>query len=233
MTILGIDTSTRSGSIAVTRAGRVLGSLQVEGRLDHSEQLLSSISYLLSRLQVTRASLDAVAVSVGPGSFTGVRVGLASAGGLARALDIPALGMSSLEALARSVCGRRPGSWICPWLEAGRGEVYAAAYLDPGEEGGPRLLRGPSLARPDAWLEGLPAAPVRFLGDGASAYGEMLLQHRGSGCLEQPQGPWFLASTLAGWAERQLQRGSRAGSPVLEPLYLRPSDAELGRGKRG
>ena len=233
MTILGIDTSTRSGSIAVIRAGQVLGSLQVAGRLDHSEQVLSSISYLLSRLGVTRRDLDAVAVSVGPGSFTGVRVGLASAGGLARALDIPALGLSSLEALARSVSGRRPGSWICPWLEAGRGEVYAAAYLDPGEADGPRPLRQPSLARPEAWLEGLPAAPVRFLGDGARAYREMLVQQRGSGCLEQPEGPWFLAPTLAAWAERQLQSRRPDRWPVLEPLYLRPSDAELGRWKRG
>ena len=233
MTILGIDTSSRSGSIAVIRAGQVLGSLQVEGRLDHSEQVLPSISYLLSRLGVTRGDLDAVAVSVGPGSFTGVRVGLASAGGLARALDIPALGMSSLETLARSVSGRRPGSWICPWVEAGRGEVYAAAYLDPGEADGPRLLRGPSLARPEAWLEALPAAPVRFLGDGARAYCEMLVRHRGPGCLEQPEGPRFLAPILAVWAERQLQSQRPDGWPLLEPLYLRPSDAELGRWKSG
>ncbi len=233
MTILGIDTSTRSGSIAVIRAGQVLGSLQVAGRLDHSEQVLSSISYLLSRLGVTRGNLDAVAVSVGPGSFTGVRVGLASAGGLARALDIPALGLSSLETLARSVSGRRPGSWICPWLEAGRGEVYAAAYLDPGEADGPRPLRQPSLARPEAWLEGLPAAAVRFLGDGVRTHGEMLLQRRGPGCLEQPEGPWFLAPTLAAWAERRLQRPGPHRWPVLEPLYLRPSDAELGRWNKG
>lgn len=233
MTILGIDTSTRSGSIAVIRAGQVLGSMQVAGRLDHSEQVLSSISHLLSRLEVTRGDLDAVAVSLGPGSFTGVRVGLASAGGLARALDIPALGLSSLEALARSVSGRRRGSWICPWLEAGRGEVYAAAYLDPGEAGDLLLLRGPSLARPGEWLEGLPATPMRFLGDGAPAYREMLLQHRGPGCLEQPEGPWFLAPTLAVWAEHQLQSPAPDGWPVLEPLYLRPSDAELGRWKKG
>ncbi len=233
MTILGIDTSSRSGSIAVIRAGQVLGSLQVAGRLDHSEQILASISYLLSRLGVARADLGAVAVSLGPGSFTGVRVGLASAGGLARALDIPALGLSSLETLARSASGRWPGSWICPWLEAGRGEVYAAAYLDPGDAAGPRLLRGPSLARPEAWLAGLPAAPVRFLGDGARAYREMLLRHRGPGCLEQPEGPWFLAPTLAVWAERQLQSRRPGCWPLLEPLYLRPSDAELGRGKGG
>jgi tRNA threonylcarbamoyladenosine biosynthesis protein TsaB len=231
MTILGIDTSTRHGSIALVRAGQVLGSLQVAGRLDHSEQALMSVSYLLSRLGVARGDLDAVAVSVGPGSFTGVRVGLASAGGLARGLGIPALGLSSLEALARSVSGRRPGSWICPWLEAGRGEVYAAAYQDPGEADGPRPLREPSLARPEAWLEGLPAAPVRFLGEGARAHRDLLVACRGPGCLELPDGPWFLAPTLALWAEGRLRSRGPSGWPILQPLYLRPSDAELGRWK--
>lgn len=233
MTILGIDTTTRSGSVALIRLGRVLGCLQVAGRLDHSEQVLTSISYLLSRLAVSRSDLSAVGVSVGPGSFTGVRVGLASAAGLARALDIPALGLGSLEALARSVSGPRPGSWICPWLDAGRGEVYAAAYQDPGGADGPREMLQPSLARPEAWLAGLPATPVRFLGDGVRAHREMLVGQRGSGCLEQPDGPWFLAPTLALWAERQLESRRPGRRPRLEPLYLRPSDAELGRWKRG
>ncbi len=232
MTILGIDTTTRSGSIAVIRAGEVLGGLQVAGRLDHSEQVLSSISYLLSRLDIARNELSAVAVSTGPGSFTGVRVGLACAGGLARALGLPALGLSSLEALARGVSGRVPGSWICPWLEAGRGEVYAAAYLDRGQGRGPRVVREPTLARPEEWLEGLAAAPARFLGDGAQAHRDLLVRHRGPECMEQPEGPWFLAQALALWAERRLSTGELSERPVLEPLYLRVSDAEMQRRKK-
>jgi tRNA threonylcarbamoyladenosine biosynthesis protein TsaB len=229
MTILGIDTTTRSGSIALVNEGRLLGGLQVTGRPDHSEQVLLSVSYLLSRLGLTKGDLRAVGVSVGPGSFTGVRVGLASAGGLSRGLDVPALGLCSLEALALGVSASRPGSWICPWLDAGRGEVYAAAYQAPGEPGNLRTMRQPAMAHPEVWLEGLPAAAVRFLGDGASLHGELLRKRYGAGCLEQPEGPWFLAASLALWAERRLRSGVPDSLAILEPLYLRPTDAEQRR----
>ena len=228
MKILAIDTTSRSGSVALVDGTAVLGSLQISGALDHSEHLLPSIEHLLSRLAVTASTLDAVAASVGPGSFTGVRVGLASARALARSWGVPSVGVSSLEALALTAPGASPGEWICPWIDAGRGEVYAAAYTRPAAPEGPVELSPPVLAAPEAWLAALPACPVRFVGDGALAYRDLLRERRGEGALPGT-GPWFLAPALGLLGARRLQDPAAARARPLEPVYLRPSDAELGR----
>jgi tRNA threonylcarbamoyladenosine biosynthesis protein TsaB len=228
MKILGIDTTSRSGSVALVEGTAVLGCLQISRALDHSEHLLPSIEYLLSRLGITASEVGGIAVSVGPGSFTGVRVGLASVRGLARSWEVPSVGVSSLEALARAAPEPPPGGWICPWIDAGRGEIYAAAYTDPSAETGPVELIAPALARPESWLASLPACPVRFVGDGARAHRELLSTSRGSPSLPG-SGPWFLAPALGLLGGLRLQGPARGRARPLEPVYLRPSDAELGR----
>ncbi len=230
MRILGIDTTTRSGSIAVTDNGRLLGGLEASGGLDHSERLLPSVEYLLSRLRVGKETLDGIGVSCGPGSFTGVRIGLATAGGLARAWGLPVLGIPALEALAGVAEGVSPDTWICPWIDAGRGEVYAAAYACPGE--GELVLRlEPALVQPDDWIRRLPACRTRFLGDGALHYRDLLRSERGETALAGA-GPWFLAPEVARTAGARLVASPESTWPTLEPLYLRAPDAALARGKR-
>lgn len=221
MTILAIDTTTRWGSVAVVAGGCVQASLAVSAPLDHSESLLPTVSHLLSRLDLGVGDLQAVAAARGPGSFTGVRIGLASAQGLALAAGVRGLGLSSLEALALSDAGAPEGAWLCPWIDAGRGEVYAAAYLAGSR--GLISVREPCLVRPDRWLEGLPAVRVRFLGDGAMRHRDLLASALGPTCLAGP-GPWFLAEAVGRWAEGH---PLEPASP-LEPLYVRPPDAERG-----
>jgi tRNA threonylcarbamoyladenosine biosynthesis protein TsaB len=232
MKVLAIDTTTPAGSLALVEGGRVVAGLGRARRLDHSERVLDSIDYLFSSLRFQRSDLAAVAVTRGPGSFTGVRVGLASAGGLARGLGIPALGLSSLEALALSAPPGPPGRWIATWVSAGRGEVYAAAYQRGGPAGFLRECLPPSLVAPERWLAALPACPVGFVGDGAVLHADLLGDRRGPDCL-LGGAPWFLAPSLGLWAQGELAAGSRTAPGALEPLYLRPSDAETGRGKAG
>lgn len=227
MSVLGIDTSTRFGSVALLAEGRLQGGVEVAGPLDHSERLLPSVEYLLSRLGLAPADLRGIAVTVGPGSFTGVRVGLASARGLARSAGLPSVGVPSLEALAHAASSAPDEAWICPWIQAGRGEVYAAAYT-ASSRGWIEVI-APSAAAPERWLESLPACRAWFVGDGAEAYRGLLEERRGGGCVAGP-GPWFLAGATARLGEaRLLGREDGPGLP-LEPVYLRPSDAERGRG---
>ena len=225
MLILGLDTSTRAGSVAIVEAGRIRAELNLAGPLDHSERLLPSVDFLLGRLGLAPTDLDAVAVTRGPGSFTGVRVGLATAAGLARAAGIPAVGVPTLEALAHAVPSPGPGRWICPCIDAGRREIYAAAF-EAGEGGlQPRLPA--TVEPPAAWLERLPDLPATFVGDGAESYRELL---RRAGCdWVCGSGPWFLGATVARLAQGRLQAGE---ADPLEPLYLRPPDARKAERKR-
>jgi len=229
LTILGLDTSTRAGSVALVEEGRVLGSIEVAGPLDHSTRLLPSVEFLLDRLGLTLAELDAIAVTRGPGSFTGVRVGLATALGLARSAGKPAVGVTSLEALAVAGGLTKDEVWVCPWIGAGRGEVYAAAYACAGPGHGCEERLPPAVEAPERWLERLGEARARFVGDGAEAYRELLESRRGPDSVGG-RGPWFLARATARIGERLLLEGGGAGS--LEPLYLRPSDAEAARRRR-
>jgi tRNA threonylcarbamoyladenosine biosynthesis protein TsaB len=227
MTILGLDTSTRAGSVALVADGRVLGSIEVAGSLDHSTRLLPSVEFLLDRLGLKLAELDGFAVTHGPGSFTGVRVGLATARGLARSVGKPVVGVTSLQALAASHRPPGGGLWVCPWIDAGRGEVYAAAYAGSGDELEERLP--PTVGAPERWLERLGENRARFVGDGAETYRALLESRRGVDSI-CGRGPWFLAQATARIGERLLLEGGGAG--WLEPLYLRPSDAEAALRRR-
>lgn len=214
--VLGLDTSSAAGSIALVLQGRVLGGLDVAGGLDHSVRLLPGVEFLLQRLRLRPADLAAVAVSVGPGSFTGVRVGLATALGLARAAGIPAVGVGSLEALAE-LAPPGPG-WICPWMDAGRGEVYAAAF----REGGARREEclPPVVGSPETCLSRLPPSQAAvFVGDGARRHRDRIVA---AGGRVDGEGPWFLARAVARLGESRLHSG--AAHPP-SPAYVRPPDA--------
>lgn len=137
MIILGIETATPSGGVALMDEQRLLGSVLRHGGRSHSQRIMAGLDSLLRDLGLTTAKLAGVAVSVGPGSFTGVRVGLAAAKALAYAAEIPLVGVSTLEAFAYRALGADcggvvsdPPPLLCPILDARRGEVYWTLY-DP------------------------------------------------------------------------------------------------------
>jgi len=126
MRVLAVETSTLSGGAALLDGERVVGEYALDVRLTHSERLMAAIDQLLSDADWTARELEGLAVSVGPGSFTGLRVGLSTVKGLALALAIPVAAVPTLDAMAAMVpYASLP---VCPVLDARKREVYASLY---------------------------------------------------------------------------------------------------------
>jgi tRNA threonylcarbamoyladenosine biosynthesis protein TsaB len=143
---LGLETSTRRGSVALLEDGRLIGYLEHEQPNAHAERLLPLVERALSDAGWPKSSLDRLGVGVGPGSFTGLRVGIALAEGLSVGLDRPLIGVGSLLAMAHGALAERPTGPCCALLDARREELFAAVYID-----GTRELHAP-VALPVAHL---------------------------------------------------------------------------------
>ena len=202
MKILALETSAKAVSAAVTEDGKVLCSGYQDTGLTHSRTLMPIVEGILKNTGLTVRDCDAIAVAVGPGSFTGIRIGVAAAKGLAFAADKPAVAVSTLEAMARNV-SHMEGLIICA-MDARRNQVYNALFRSDGT-GTPRRLTEdraislPDLAEEVAAMEG----PRIVLGDGASSVPE------GSGGTGNPL-PSGAAPT--GHAKRRLRSSVRRGS---------------------
>jgi tRNA threonylcarbamoyladenosine biosynthesis protein TsaB len=133
MRVLGIETSTRRGSVAAFEGGRTLGTLAHEEPSAHAERVLALVERLLDEVGWSRSSIERVAVGIGPGSFTGLRVGIALAQGIALGLGRPIVGVGSLAALA-SFAPASDRRLRVPVLDARRGELFVAAYDPDGKE---------------------------------------------------------------------------------------------------
>ncbi len=212
MLILALDTSGRTCGVAVAADGVPLVEY-VEAPKSHSARLVPLVAQALAAAGVGRRDLDAVAVTVGPGSYTGLRIGIATARTLAFALGLPLAGVSTLEALAFAA-GPRPGL-LCPVLDARRRRVYAALY---------RWRRGeleavaPPRALPLAdLLAGLEGEQVHFTGEGVSAYAEELAA---AGTLAPPDQRALRPGAVAALGQSMLAAGA-AGDPAgVLPIYL-------------
>jgi tRNA threonylcarbamoyl adenosine modification protein YeaZ len=139
MRLLAIETSSRRGSVALLEDGTVTASQEHDCDHRHAERILPMIECLLEQARWSRRSIERVAVGIGPGSFTGVRVGMALAEGVAAGLRIDTVGVCSLEAMAGAVPPDRPGVRIA-CLDAGRGEVFIAAFGPSGQRAAPRVI---------------------------------------------------------------------------------------------
>jgi tRNA threonylcarbamoyladenosine biosynthesis protein TsaB len=174
---------------------------------------------LLAHAGVTLPEIDVYAVATGPGSFTGLRVGIAAMQGLAFAGHRPLVGVSALDALALVADAPRVVAWIDAW----RGEVYSARY----ETG--RAIEPPVVARPQDVLAALDERPTRFIGDGAGTYRTLIERTRGhrAGIADPVSPP--LAGVIAGIATDRARSGHLPPPHLIQPLYVRRADAELGR----
>lgn len=210
MLLLAIDTSGPAVSVAVHDGERVVGSAWGEGTMAHGELLAPAIRDALAEAGRAIADLTAVAVGVGPGPFTGLRVGIVTARTLAATFALPSHGVCSLDALALEA--RHDGEHLVA-IDARRKEVYWARYV-PDADGVPRRVEGPHVDKPAELAERHPGLPV--VGRGALLHAAAL---DGAGAAAGP-----LDASAAALAEGVV-RGVVEVLP-LEPLYLRRPDAQ-------
>jgi len=229
MRILALETSAKAVSAAITENGRVLAAGYQDTGLTHSRTLMPIVEHLFQNTGTALGDCDAVAVAVGPGSFTGIRIGVAAAKGLAFSADKPAVGVSTLAAMARhNAC--TDGLLVCA-MDARRSQVYNALFEI--RNGVPlRLTEDRAIALADLAEELRDQSlPITVAGDGAHlalAY----FQEAGLPCRAAPPGLVMQnAIGVALEAEDLAARGQLVSAQALSPVYLRPPQAERLRNK--
>ena len=230
MNLLAFDTSTTAGSIALARDGRVLSEWNLDAGGRNAERLLPGIDFLLRSAGIRADSLEALATTCGPGSFTGLRIGIATAKSLALVLGLPLHGVSTLEAIAFSM--RETGLAVVAAVDAHRGGVFAQGFLPANGGARPDPLPGPLACPEEHDPESLasvcpPGALVA--GDGLQRFREVFERLSPPGT-RLSAGPWFLAAPAAILASNAHARGERPHPGSLEAQYLRPADATKGQG---
>jgi len=223
MLILAVDTTTPSGSVALLRDRDVLGEFDLESPSTHSARLLRSVDLILQANNLEIQAVDAYAVAAGPGSFTGIRIGVTAVKSLAFASGKMVAPVSTLEALASKIAAP-PVRLACPILDAKRGEIYAALF----EVRSGRLVEAiPQGAYdPDAFFARLPAHRVTsFVGNGLALYREKLLTYVRDKARFPRRSP-FIAAEVGRLGHRLLIEGKGVAARDLEPIYFRKSQAE-------
>ncbi len=236
MRLLAIETATPAQGVALAEDDRLLAELSYEAQgKNRGGSLLPTVDRVLKQAGLAARDLDAVAVSVGPGSFTGLRVGLATAKGLALGTNATVVGVPTLETLAEGYA--HANVTICALLDAYRGEVYMALFRRVGAEG-----KGNALERlsPDAVLSPQAVAsavaavegPVHLIGSGAARYREQLETALGGRACMTDEGLRAVpsAAVVARLGFRQLAGGNKSGAEAA-PIYLRRAEAEVNREK--
>ena len=257
MLVLSLDTTTRAGSCALMRDERVLREQGSDTSREQAERLPGELAVLLERESVALQEINCFAVATGPGSFTGLRVGIATMQGLAMATRKPLIGVSAFDALAmlggemahegRGFTPRQADRWhptaqpyaagtppggppdvhrderISTWVDAWRGDVFAAVYQDGRE------VEAPTVARPEVLLARLKGQATMFTGDGAARHQDLIRATLGDAArLTDPVAP-LLAGAMATLAGEAFRAGRRPPPHAIRPIYVRRSDAELAR----
>ena len=229
MKILALETSAKAVSAAVSENGKILCSGYQDTGLTHSRTLMPIVEHILKNTGLTVADIDAIAVAAGPGSFTGIRIGVAAAKGLAFAADKPAVGVSTLAAMARNVafCD---GLVVCA-MDARRQQVYNALF--EAKDGQlTRLTPDRAIALEDLAEElRSDPRPKTVVGDGARLCFAHLTEAGISCRLAPAQLVMQNAMSVALEAEAMAAEGKLVSAQALEPVYLRPAQADRLRQK--
>jgi tRNA threonylcarbamoyladenosine biosynthesis protein TsaB len=228
MKILAVDTATSGCSVALTDGEHLLAEINLVSTQTHSRHLVGMIVEACRLAGLAVGGMDAYAVVKGPGSFTGLRIGVSTVKGLAEAAGRPIVGVSSLQALAEQASASTP--LVCPLIDARRGEVYFSTY---------RMIDGvlverhlEDVLRPDQILHSIDA-PCTFVGNGAILYRSIIRDNLGDGAYFSLFSAHLIrASTVARLAWNRLRIGNNDEVTHFVPTYVRKSDAQIGRRPR-
>jgi len=223
--ILSIDSSTPVAGVAVADGQSLLGEIMIHTKNTHSEKLMPMIQQLLQELQLTMQDVDAVAVTQGPGSFTGLRIGMATAKGLAQGAGKKLIAVPTLDCLAYNIL-HYPGI-LCPILNAQKKQVYTALYRSEAEL---KRLSDYQAIAVEQLTQQLCAMnePVWFVGDGVAAFADVLQQALGAQC-RFAYGHQLLprAGSLAMLAAQRAEREQFDDLLTAALIYIRKSEAEV------
>ena len=231
MLILAFETSAKAGSVALLQDGKLLAQSYQNTGLTHSQTLLSMAEAMIQSCGLTPQDVQAVAVAAGPGSFTGVRIGVAAAKGYAWGLEIPCCGVSTLEAMAENL-GIYDGTVICT-MDARRSQVYNALFR--AEKGVlSRITEDRAISLTDLAAELTEiSGPLYLVGDGSMLTYQTLHDSLENLILPPEHRMHQCAAGVAMLAEKMLLRGEICDAESLQPNYLRLSQAERERLEKG
>ncbi len=211
--ILTIETSTKNCSVGIAKDGQTLAVKEMNnGNYSHAETLHVFIEEILKENNLTTASLDAIAVGKGPGSYTGLRIGVSAAKGLCYALNIPLISIDTLAILATSIAIK--DGVIVPMLDARRLEVYAAIF---SKEGTPIREVKAEIIDENSFAELLPNQPTYFLGDGAEKCKE-IIKHNNAHFIDNK---FPSATQMSALAEEKYECKDFEDTAYFEPFYLK------------
>lgn len=234
MITLALDTSGRTGGVAILDGPNILGEITLSVRETHCHSLFTSMEWLLKKTGQGWSNLDLIAVAIGPGSFTGLRIGLATAKGIAFAHNLPICGVPSLDALASQIMAA-PGDIICPVIDARKNQVFTATFkarIFPEDH--ERISEYMVIDPEDLSAKITGKGKVIFFGTGFDKYRDRIIKSIST--------PWVTApahlsvaraSSTGSIAVSRMMSGSMADDPaLLAPVYVRASEAELTRRRK-
>lgn len=229
MNILAIETSGMVAGVAMTQDDRVLGEYFLDNKMTHSEILMPMIENILKNTGFNLADIDVFAASVGPGSFTGLRIGISTIKGLAAVVDRPIIAVSTIEGLAYNLEARR--GLVCPMIDARRNNVYTGLFdFKDSENKRPEILMDTSILSIDELMSQLKDydGEIIFNGDGVLAHEERIREDLGRKALVATGNNLVQrASSIALLAYNMAKNKEYTNYRDLEPLYLRKSEAEM------
>ena len=223
MTVLTMDTSGPICSAAILRDGRILGERMAESLRNHSVQAMAMVEGLLANCALSLDQIDVFAAVLGPGSFTGIRIGVSTIKALAMAAGKPCVGVDALEALAAGLAGYE--GVLCPIIDARAGQAYTAQFRGYP----PERLTEDEAVRMDEALAHMAQTGARyvFVGDGVATLGARIRDALGDRAIFPPPHQLPLrASAACALAERRATQGQTTGYADLRPLYVKASQAE-------
>ena len=238
MLVLALDTTTRGGSLAIVDDDVVVDERSGDAARTHAERLPAAIVELLAAHQRAIADVDLFAVASGPGSFTGMRIGIATIQGLALVRSTPVVSVSALDALGQ-IASRNaaPGALVGAWIDAHRRDVFSALFkvsaaplfesdrlseVDPPAVGDPAAI----IAR---WRAAAGDDRITVVGDGAALFADAIGREAPAWAVVPPP---LLAGAIGRLAAARARRGETIDAAGLRPLYIRRPDAEVARDRR-
>lgn len=221
--ILALDTATLVSSVALVRDETLVAELTIQTKKTHSEMLMPHIEQVMALANAAKQDLSLIAVSIGPGSFTGLRIGLATAKALAYALNIPLIGIPTLEALAYNC--PIPGALLSPMLDAQKGNVYQALYTWNGNKLN-ELMPARVISFKTALTElAAETKPVVIMGEGA-VMNRSAMNDLPNPVPAEPHVVMPRAASVALLGHKKFNNGYADDIMMLEPVYIRRSEAE-------